>query len=119
MPNVLVVDGSTDQIRQSLNDLAGRRGVQIQPILTPPDTYQRRGISRARPVVESAATTGEADGARVGGDLVKSEAAAKTDSEAPTTEISPARQPADGLTLIYMLFRLWSDSTAAPPPEHR
>ncbi len=58
MPSTVIVDGSSEQIRQSLSDLSTRHDVDLQPVTLDP-TADRRGLAARSAVTPEAAAERE------------------------------------------------------------
>ncbi len=118
-PNTVIVDGSSEQIRQSLNGLTTRHGVEIQPVTLDP-LADRKGVSQqlgdtVQSVVEKKAHPAELPPAGLG----KSKENATTAREqAKVVALAEQSDVADDkLTIIYLLLRLWNEPAAAAPAE--
>ena len=106
--NVLVVNGSADQIRQTLTNLAAQPGVAIELAPAELDAIRNRSIGAAKPAQSS-----ERAGA---------EPAGETRGQRLAPAAKESKDAAKRMTKFYIYFRLRSDTTPAAPaakPDNR
>jgi hypothetical protein len=128
--NVLVVHGTADQIRQTLTNLAARPGVAIEPAPAKPDAIRDRSMvkSLSAGLRDLAPLARGADSPEQPADKKSEEttkpaqssdrAEAEPAGEMGGRQLDPAKESKDvakSVTMIYIYFRLRSDTTPAAP----